>query len=116
MATISEDDFDNNYVSIPNPEDGSCYWEHAHLKGVPDNCVWSALDCDGAIYLVPGFHTVNHFGYVVSETPHNFEDIEVLWHEPSDLDLEEASTYEAEPECESTDEFSPAPATYSPSF
>jgi hypothetical protein len=39
------------------------------LKKYPDNQIWTMLDCDGKIYIVPGWHYVNRMDYLITEVP-----------------------------------------------
>jgi hypothetical protein len=36
---------------------------------VDPRLVWTVLDCDGRLYLSPGFRFVNRIGYVLCRTP-----------------------------------------------
>ena len=54
---------------ILRPYDDPCF-----NQGVDERLVWTALDCDGKIILVPGFHTVNYFARVLCTNP--WSDIE----------------------------------------
>lgn len=69
MATITEDEFDEQYGHVP-AADGNFYREAHELKCTAEHLIWTAVDGDdGAIYLLPGFHRVNAFAYVVAERP-----------------------------------------------
>lgn len=50
----------------------------ALANGDKEQCVWTLLDCDGGMTVVPGFHYVNRFGYFVTEVPWKPEDKLVL--------------------------------------
>jgi hypothetical protein len=42
--------------------------------GTDYHLVWTVLDCDGKLYLGPGFHFVNRMGYVLCAVPFKSED------------------------------------------
>ena len=35
------------------------------------NLVWTILDCDGKLYLSPGFHIVNRLNYIICTKPYD---------------------------------------------
>ena len=39
------------------------------LKLIPSNHIWTLLDCDGNLYLSPGFHIVNRLNYFICTIP-----------------------------------------------
>ncbi len=43
--------------------------------------IWTLLDCDGRLYLSPGFHFVNRLGYVLCRVPWTDSDL----HQPDYL-------------------------------
>lgn len=55
---------DNNY-QIPNDK---------LPKDVDDRQIWTLLDCDGKLYVVPGYHMVNYLARLV--TRHAWSDTE----------------------------------------
>lgn len=42
-------------------------WER--LKKADPNCIWTILDCDGKMYICPGYHYVNRMDYLITEKP-----------------------------------------------
>lgn len=75
--TITEEEFDQQYGHVP-AADGNFYREAKELKGTDEHLVWTAVDGDDdRIYLLPGFHRVNAFAYVVAERPWSDDTIEV---------------------------------------
>ncbi|MGE8141762.1 hypothetical protein ACQKOE_07290 [Novosphingobium sp. NPDC080210] len=63
----SADVFERRYGPVDSP-DGNMIWEHKDLpKDIEERNVWTLVDCDGTLYVVPGYHTVNYFGRVVTE-------------------------------------------------
>jgi hypothetical protein len=68
------DSFAKRYGPIDGP-DGSTMWHFKDLPaGIEDRRVWTVVDCDGTLYVVPGYHTVNYLGRVV--TTHGWSDTE----------------------------------------
>lgn len=41
------------------------------VKAVPPGHLWTVLDCDGVLYLSPGFHFVNRINYVICRNPYD---------------------------------------------
>jgi hypothetical protein len=77
MPALTEDEFDLRFNYVPNPEDESFFWEQVP-DDVAEERVWTAVDGDDDhSYLIPGFHIVNRFAYVVSQRPWTSEDVEV---------------------------------------
>ena len=37
------------------------------IKLIPSNHIWTLLDCNGKLYLSPGFHVVNRLNYFICE-------------------------------------------------
>lgn len=67
---IPEDDFFDAYQPRINEADGTHLFSFDDVREVNLHNVWSVVDSDsGALYALPGFHTVNHVGYVVTEKP-----------------------------------------------
>jgi len=79
---ISEEDFYATYKPVLNPFNSNASWdgsmlstsgrELAHVREVcktAPNTVWTVLDCDGALVVGSGSHTVNCVGYIITEVP-----------------------------------------------
>lgn len=47
------------------------------VKDLPATSVWTAVDTDEGVRIVPGFAVVNRLHYYVTKIHHNFEEIEV---------------------------------------
>jgi hypothetical protein len=59
--------------------DGGQAWDFGDTKSYDRHQVWSLVDGDnGKPYIIPGYHLVNVFGYLVTEEP---------WDEKRDQDL-----------------------------
>lgn len=77
FESLTDSQFEARFESVPNPDDGSFFWDWAQLKAqaVPDDRIWTAVE-DEVLSVTPGVHYVNHIGYVVTEKPwphHNIE-------------------------------------------
>jgi hypothetical protein len=48
------------------PPESDYVWEQ-HQKD--PRRVWTEVDCDGVLYIIPGWHFVNRFGYYITEIP-----------------------------------------------
>lgn len=67
--------FERRFKPIDGP-DGATYWRHEQLpKPIDATRVWTILDCDGRLYVSPGFHHVNRIDYVYCEVPWRDEDV-----------------------------------------
>lgn len=58
--------FERRYGPIDGP-DGTPMRGHGEIGDAPERCVWTVVDCDGVLYVLPGFHTVNYMGRIVTE-------------------------------------------------
>jgi hypothetical protein len=66
--------FERRFKPIDGP-DGATYWRHEQLpEGIDARHVWTIVDCDGRLYVSPGFRFVNRIDYVVCAKPWNDED------------------------------------------
>lgn len=66
--------FERRFRPLDGP-DGAQYWPREKLpKDVDYRLVWTILDCDGRLYVSPGFHLVNRIDYVLCEVPWTDED------------------------------------------
>ena len=75
---MSDDEFDQKYDPV-DPPSGESYWEAHEIQGQKKNHVWTVLDLDGDLYVVPGIHRVNQFGFMVTRKPWRNKNIEVKW-------------------------------------
>ncbi len=61
---------------------GITLFDHIVARLHPDDRVWTMLDCDGKVYLAPGWHHINRTGdYVITKNPWKREDYsrDVKW-------------------------------------
>lgn len=66
----SYDTFDRRYRPVMTPEDGIMRdWADPAIRAADERKVWTVVDCDGVLYLTPGFATVNYFARVLCEVP-----------------------------------------------
>ena len=40
------------------------------LQKTPPDRIWTILDCDGKLYISPGWHYVNRLEYLITEIPY----------------------------------------------
>jgi hypothetical protein len=73
---LTEDEYDDKYGPIMGPED-STIWEYKDVKTKPTEHVWSVVEVEGDLYVIPGWHVVNMVGYNVTEQPWEHDNIEV---------------------------------------
>lgn len=67
--------FERRFRPLDGP-DGAPYWPREKLpKDVDYRLVWTILDCEGRLYVSPGFHFVNRIDYVLCEVPWTDEDL-----------------------------------------
>lgn len=68
--TGSFTNFEHRYDPVIR-EDGQLIreWNDPTLNGVPEDHIWTIVDCDGKLILVPGYATVNYFGRVLCRNP-----------------------------------------------
>lgn len=43
------------------------------------NKVWTLVEVDGILYLIPGFHVVNRLNYIITKQPWTDETIEIKY-------------------------------------
>ena len=66
--------FERRFRPIDGP-DGALYWRFEQLpKDVDPHRVWTIVDCEGHLYVSPGYHLVNRVDYVLCEVPWTDED------------------------------------------
>jgi hypothetical protein len=64
--------FERRYGPIVTSEaDGQITrdWDDPALKDVDIHLIWTIVDCEGKLVLVPGYATVNYFARVLCERP-----------------------------------------------
>ncbi len=70
MATLSDTDWDSRFNWIDSPT-GNAVWERPEIRDAAEPIeathLWTILDIDGDLYIVPGYHFVNSYGYVVTK-------------------------------------------------
>ena len=66
--------FERRFRPIDSP-DHTLWWSREQLpKEVDPHRVWTITDCDGRLYVAPGFHFVNRIDYVLCDVPWSDED------------------------------------------
>ena len=66
--------FERRFRPIDGP-DGATYWRYDQLpKDVDPHLVWTILDCEGKLYIAPGFRYVNRIDYVLCAVPWTDDD------------------------------------------
>lgn len=66
--------FERRFQPLPAP-DHDLLWEIGQVPNNPDcHYWWTVLDCDGRLYLSPGFRFVNRFAFVRGTEPWTDED------------------------------------------
>lgn len=74
---LTDSEFYQNFTEVTNTvEDGEMNGEERfetygadleHVMSTPERNVWTCVDADGGLYLLPGFHYVNRLYYVITE-------------------------------------------------
>ena len=81
MATLTDTDWDSRFEAQTSPS-GETMWTREELRNAGANIAtentWTILDVDG-LYIAPGYHFVNSFGYVVTDVPWVEADTENEW-------------------------------------
>jgi hypothetical protein len=68
--------FERRYKPISAP-DGSIIRDHGTIgSDVDPRYVWTVVDCEGKLYIVPGFATVNYVGRVLCDRPYSETEFE----------------------------------------
>ena len=63
-------DFEERYQPILEEGGGYCReWNDDGIRSAAEAFVWTVIDCDGRLYAVPGFATVNYVARVLCATP-----------------------------------------------
>lgn len=98
MKTITFEIFEKTYKPIKNPfvqnssYDGCMFEtygvELAHIREQDNKNIWTIINCENEeSWIIPGYHIVDRFGYLLCEIPWKSEDIQVNDNEMiSDLD------------------------------
>ena len=74
---LDEDTYDARYQPVAHDYDSSL-WDAADLSDdLPERHIWSVLEVDGRLYVVPGRHRVNVVGFNVTTHPWENDNIEV---------------------------------------
>ena len=67
--------FERRFEPKDSP-DGSVWWSREQLPiDIAPRHVWTIVDCDGKLYVSPGFHFVNRLDYVLCDVPWTDEDL-----------------------------------------
>ena len=74
-CTGSWNTFERRFQPIDRP-DSATYWGREQLPDdVDPRLVWTILDCEGNLYLSPGFRFVNRIDYVLCAVPWTDDDL-----------------------------------------
>jgi hypothetical protein len=83
------DEFENKYKPINNHFSenksetnylfGTYGEEYAFVLEQEKNKIWTIVDGDNGIYIIPGLHFLNRINYIITENPWEGENIEVLY-------------------------------------
>lgn len=85
---MTHEEWENEYVPVKNHLDDNASFdgcmfetyggEFAHvLRNADDKKVWTYVEGDEGLYLIPGLHFVNRLGYLITDKPYADETIEV---------------------------------------
>ena len=90
MKTINFDDWFEKYIPQKNPfvqdspYDGCMFEtygeevEYVKSSEFSDTQIWTIINCENEeMWIIPGYHFVNCFGYFITEIPWESEDIQV---------------------------------------
>ena len=67
--------FERRFRPIDSPDE-TVWWRREQLPTAVDpHLVWTIVDCDGKLYVSPGYHFVNRLDYVLCELPWTDEDM-----------------------------------------
>lgn len=84
---ISFEQFAEQYKPIQNPnhqeDDNDLFETYGEeldfVRQQPNNLIWTLVDSDNGLVLIPGYHFVNRVNYMVAEVAWENEDIEVKY-------------------------------------
>jgi len=85
---MTHEEWEEEYVPVKNHLDDNASFdgcmfetyaeEFVHvLRNADDKKVWTYVEGDEGLYLIPGLHFVNRLGYLITEKPYTDETIEV---------------------------------------
>ena len=88
---ISETDFVDIWGAKTAPS-GDLFQYH-DVKDLGLHKVWSIVECDNEDWVaLPGFHVVNHMGYVVTDKPWTDDGVEAMWFEAFEREEDEGES------------------------
>lgn len=87
--TINYEEFEEKYLPKLNhieefaSFDGYMYEtfgkELDYILTVDKENIWTIVDGDNDdLVIIPGYHLVNRFGYIITENKHNFEELTII--------------------------------------
>jgi len=85
VVGLTEDEFDQMFAPIP-AEDGNSIWEYDAIRVHPRNRVWSVVEVDDDLFVIPDYHVVNVIGYNLTTVPWPHENVEAKLWNPHDED------------------------------
>lgn len=85
---MTHEEWEEEYVPVKNHLDDNASFdgcmfetydeEFVHvLRNADDKKVWTYVEGDEGLYLIPGLHFVNRLGYLITEKPYTDKTIEV---------------------------------------
>jgi hypothetical protein len=85
---MTHEEWEEEYVPVKNHLDDNASFdgcmfeayaeEFVHvLRNADDKKVWTYVEGDEGLYIIPGLHFVNRLGYLITEKPYADETIEV---------------------------------------
>ena len=83
LLSLTEEQFDERYAPIA-AADGNSIWEHKDTLHYPRGNVWSVVEAEDDLFVIPGYHVVNVIGYNVTALPWEHDNIEVTLWNPHD--------------------------------
>lgn len=84
------DEFYNKYQPIDNElgDEGFLFETYGieldYVKGVPNNNVWTLVEVDGVLYIIPGFNIVNRLNYLVTKEQWTDSNLEIKYEDDED--------------------------------
>ena len=68
--------FDRRYKPVTDADDAILrLWNDPQIKTADPSLVWTVVDCDGRLYVVPGIATVNYFARILCSVPWNDSEV-----------------------------------------
>jgi hypothetical protein len=88
---MNEDEFDQMFGGTVESPDGVAMWTShptEHDPTIAKDRIWTVVENgeNENLYLLPGDHKVNHLAWVVTEEAWGNPNIEVLWHDETEMD------------------------------